>query len=65
MIADPAGAYSRNVYLRERLDRLTSVTWDDAMVSQLIETIAPNDTWKQAAYRIALEYRLRLGVSKG
>lgn len=53
--------FSRNVYLRERLDRLTFVTWDDAMVTQLIEAIAPNAAWKQAAYQIALEYRLGLG----
>lgn len=58
----PTLGFSKNVYLRERLDRLTFVTWDDTQVSELIEAISQNDdTWKQAAYRIALEYRSRLG----
>lgn len=61
-MTDPAlGGFSRNVYLRERLNRLTFVTWDDTMVSELIEAIAPNDTWKKAAYQIALEYKTGLG----
>lgn len=62
MTADLVEVYfSRNVYLRERLNRLTSVTWDDTQVSELIENIAPDETWKKYAYRIALEYRSRLG----
>lgn len=61
-MTDPAFyGFSRNAYLRERLDRLTFVTWDDTQISELIEALAPNDTWKKAAYQIALEYRSKLG----
>jgi hypothetical protein len=49
--------------LEERLDRLTCVTWDDAMVAQLIDAIAPDDSWKQRAYQKAAWRKLELGVS--
>lgn len=57
-------AYVRSSrFLSERLDRLTYVTWEDTMVAELIENIAPDDAWKKRAYQKAAWRRLELGVS--